>query len=337
MKNSLLVVGTEETINIGDYIQALASSQFMPQLDSFVEREELKQYDGEDTRIIMNGWYMHHPEQWPPSDKIHPLFVAVHFNILAKDVLLGKTSIEYLKKHEPIGCRDKYTAEQLTKAGIDAYFSGCLTLTLGQKYKDTTSIRSGVYFVDPKLKPCSSKECFKLIPKLICNFAKIIKIVRNNPLAERKIYNLFRCADFYNVFSPVFCDDILTEAIFISQQSTSYKTEYGTNEELLLCAEGLVRKYAKAKLVVTGRIHCALPCLGLETPVLYMYDDNQSEVSRCRLDGLMELFNTIHINNRTLKYNNPRKVSLNNIPNNSGLWKKMAKQLIIRCNDFMKL
>ena len=56
-------------------------------IDGFIQREELKDYDSEECKVIMNGWYMHHPEQWPPSDKIHPLFVAFHINSLAKELL----------------------------------------------------------------------------------------------------------------------------------------------------------------------------------------------------------------------------------------------------------
>jgi hypothetical protein len=32
--------------------------------------------------------------------------------------------------NEPIGCRDRSTSKYLTDRGVDAYFSGCLTLTL---------------------------------------------------------------------------------------------------------------------------------------------------------------------------------------------------------------
>ena len=50
-------------INIGDYIQALASSQYYPQIDGFLDRDEdLKDYNGEPCKMIMNGWYMHNPQ-----------------------------------------------------------------------------------------------------------------------------------------------------------------------------------------------------------------------------------------------------------------------------------
>ena len=39
--------------------------------------------------------------------------------------------------------------------------------------------------------------------------------------------------------------------------------------------EKLLKTYQKAKLVVTSRLHCALPCLALGTPVLLLYDENK--------------------------------------------------------------
>ena len=53
-------------------------------------------------------------------------------------------------------------------------------------------------------------------------------------------------------------------------------------------AKNLLDRYARAKLVVTTKLHGALPCLALHTPVIFInlkYDD--------RFSGLYELFNSI--------------------------------------------
>lgn len=83
MKYKLLAMSTERHVNIGDYVQALASSQFLPSVDGFIERERLSSYGGEVSKVIMNGWYMHHPKNWPPTPNIKPLFVAMHINSMA--------------------------------------------------------------------------------------------------------------------------------------------------------------------------------------------------------------------------------------------------------------
>lgn len=148
MKYKLLGVSTEDGVNIGDYIQALAAGQYYDNVDGFVQREKLSEYSGEPSAIIMNGWFMHHPFNWPPpQDLIKPLFVAFHINVSSEKELLSKKSIEYLKNHSPIGCRDQRTCRLLRDKGVDAYFSGCLTLTLGNRYH--TEEKSGrVFFVD---------------------------------------------------------------------------------------------------------------------------------------------------------------------------------------------
>jgi hypothetical protein len=47
----------------------------------------------------------------------------------------------------------------------------------------------------------------------------------------------------------------------------------------------LLRRYAGAKAVVTTRLHCALPCLALKTPVLFV----EVAPDRYRFDGLRDL------------------------------------------------
>lgn len=41
-----------------------------------------------------------------------------------------KEIVNYLKRYEPIGCRDSYTADRLSQLGVETFVSYCLTLTL---------------------------------------------------------------------------------------------------------------------------------------------------------------------------------------------------------------
>ena len=54
----------------------------------------------------------------------------------------------------------------------------------------------------------------------------------------------------------------------------------------------MLEKYSKAKLVITTRIHGALPCLAFHTPVILI---NQI-YDYYRFPGIYELLNTIGIN-----------------------------------------
>ena len=62
-----------------------------------------------------------------------------------------------------------------------------------------------------------------------------------------------------------------------------------THNERFEEAENLLKKYATAKLVITTRIHCALPCLALGTPVILVVPKYDKE----RFDGLFQLFNIV--------------------------------------------
>ena len=59
-------------------------------------------------------------------------------------------------------------------------------------------------------------------------------------------------------------------------------------------ARQLIRKYAHARYVVTSRIHCALPCLGVETPCVFITTEslhNNTLRDNSRFGGLIEMFN----------------------------------------------
>ena len=88
MKNLLLTYQSHPMINIGDYIQSLAARQFLLESPEWVERDYLNEYDGEEAKLIMNGWFTYRPENWPPSPKIHPLFVAMYSTLLVNAYIL---------------------------------------------------------------------------------------------------------------------------------------------------------------------------------------------------------------------------------------------------------
>jgi len=349
MEYKLLSIRGEAETNIGDYIQALASSQFYPHVDGFVNREELKSYDGEECKMIMNGWYMHHPEQWPPSNKIHPLFVAVHFNSLAKDALFSDESIAYLKRHEPIGCRDRFTCDMLTERGVRAYFSGCMTLTLGYKYgigaANVNKAKPGgvnrsskVYFVDAYfVTRWSVAAVLRNAFYLACHWRPISVIAKKHPETKRGLRKKMILTTFYREYRRYFSKQTLTDAEYICQQSARYKDCFPTDEARLKEAERLVRKYAEAKLVVTSRIHCALPCLGLETPVIYVEDAQQSEASACRMAGLRELFNILKWDRDHLEkaFDAPDTLDDTSKWRNKDSWRALADKLKDNCTAFI--
>lgn len=86
----VMVYSDEENdfINVGDYIQSIACCSFLSP-NVFINREKLDVYSGNPTKMIMNGWYIIHPEHWPPSKFIEPLFVAFHMEKSCKESMLS--------------------------------------------------------------------------------------------------------------------------------------------------------------------------------------------------------------------------------------------------------
>ena len=116
------------TANVGDDIQTLAGINFLQKKGiteySFVNREKLHEYDGEEVYLLMNGWFMHETRNFPPTDKIKPIWISFH---VAKPNIVTE-NLQYFKSQPPIGCRDQATVDLFQKHGIEAYFTGCLSL-----------------------------------------------------------------------------------------------------------------------------------------------------------------------------------------------------------------
>ena len=131
-----------QTGNIGDNIQTLAILRFVTKVDYYFDRDKInstKINPQDQVKLIANGWYMHHRNgvfDWPPEDpNLQPLLISMY---LERDVESNRADLAFfteksrafLKKFGPVGARDEGTKDFLEKNGIEAYYSGCLTLTL---------------------------------------------------------------------------------------------------------------------------------------------------------------------------------------------------------------
>lgn len=271
--------------NVGDNIQSLAAKQFLPKVDVYINRERLGEYKGEKVKLILNGWFTHNIKNWVPSDAIDPIFVSFHINNTAAPYMLNEKGIEYLKKHQPIGCRDQFTADTLNKKGIKAYFTGCLTLTLDSYKVDDLEREDKIYIVDP-----------------LYNYPRPEKVFYNSKQTVKNLLNgkVFKLGKKKKHIKNFISKEVLNTAEFVNQEPPS---NIYSDEQKFQMAEDLLNKYARAKLVITSRIHCALPCLALGTPVIFV-NGFDSFVDSCRFDGILELFNRIDINSKTGDFTN---------------------------------
>ncbi|MBR1918894.1 MAG: polysaccharide pyruvyl transferase family protein [Spirochaetales bacterium] len=123
------------SFNIGDEIQSIAASRFLPRIDYRINREQLSLFRTESPEervdLIMNAWYMWRPKYFIPPSSVHPLLISM---CIGKSIqngrFLNSRTREFLIANGPVGCRDRRTLEYLSEKSIPAYFSGCLTSTL---------------------------------------------------------------------------------------------------------------------------------------------------------------------------------------------------------------
>ncbi len=261
--------------NVGDYIQSLVARQFLPRVDRYLCREALDEYAGPETKVILNGFFMRRPEHWPPAPRLRPLFLSFHLNAARAERMLTEKGITYLQSQGPIGCRDWSTLHLLQERGIASYFSNCLTLTLGRHYRHRSD--DHVFFVDVLFRYPTWKA--------VCHsFNSLQKSLRRG--------DLFRLGRRQKALARLFGADLLhcAEEVTHVYPAQAFPTEDARFE----LADRLLKRYETARLVVTSRIHCALPCLAMGTPVIFVNGGFPSDQA-CRFGGLLQLLNTVDI------------------------------------------
>lgn len=240
------------TVNIGDDIQTLAAINFLKSKGvfeyEFVNREALCDYDDVEVNLVMNGWYMHNINKFPPSKKINPIWISFH---AARPEIVTK-NLEYFKNQPPIGCRDEATVELLQKHGIDAFFTGCLTL-----------------FFDKHIEKSDKKYLVDI--NTDCNYIPNLDI------------DMKRFKDFKII------------------EHDTFKRGDSNIEKRLQLANEFIGKYKKASLVVTSRLHCALPCRSLGTDCIFIHKEYKTDPRFKGLQGVLNGATEYHNNTSPAK------------------------------------
>lgn len=258
-------------LNLGDYIQSIAASQYYSKIDSYCDRDELAKFNFRSSKAILNGWYKLNILKHKILSPSKLLFTSIHIN--NQDITKENKNIldSWVENSwtNSIGCRDYKTAEYIDQLGYLAYFSSCLTTTLTREHLNLPNkiTRKNIVFCDFDFFNVSK---FFPISRFLQNYKvnKILKDVLKNYRQEKII-------------------------------RTTHKTRLTDQKQRFNEALRLLKIYADATIVITSRIHCALPCLALGTPVILVtphYDN-------LRYLGLSDLLNIITIRNNKIYEN----------------------------------
>lgn len=222
--------------NLGDNIQSIATERLLPEIRKRFNRDTLANATPlYPMNIVMNGWFSHQPASCLPlKNSLHPIFWGFHITDLNNswNYFSRKDIVEYLKKYEPIGCRDPYTAERLSDLGLKTFVSYCLTLTFPTRKQAPVNGRIIAVDINPSFLPQEIKEQ----------------------------------TSFYTHIVP------------------GSKYREGIKRA---CARYLLSLYkTKAKLVITTRLHCLLPCIALGVPVIFLGNPTDYRISWVREIGV---------------------------------------------------
>lgn len=154
-------------INVGDNLQFMAVDYLYKSMNVqksdivYLSISEITKYRGEKLILPLN-WSIF-DKNWmidgkiSISEDIEPIFLAVTTGVSYKEEYWNEENISFLKKHEPIGCRDVNIRNLLEKKGIRAYLNGCLTSLFPKQMSNKE--KNKVFFIDAPV------EIQKYVPK----------------------------------------------------------------------------------------------------------------------------------------------------------------------------
>jgi len=217
--------------NIGDVLQGIVAKQFLPKDALVADRENLKGISSAEDGLLIGNGWYMHSFENFPPNNN---ITPLYFSVhIAQSALLKSAENRaHFKKHGPIGCRDKKTLKLFLGWGIPAYYSNCLTITAGSlKGLNTNGIKTDEVLLVDNID--------HQVPDTILKHLET--------LYEQKIIRVSH------------------DPASLDLDFDSYANE---SEKHMLA---LLNRYKAAKLVITTKIHSALPCLGIGANVLLIH------------------------------------------------------------------
>ncbi len=291
MKYGLIL--NKNNLNIGDDIQAFATARFLPQVDYFIDREYMDDFrpeEDEPVAVIMNAWYMWHKWNWPPAKNIIPLFVGFHY----ADHQLAKQPGSPIKYEFLNGIGGDYL-KAYGPIGCRDYYTRDQLQALGIE-----SYFSGcITMTIPKMPETSEKGSYICLVDLEEKVANKMKKI----LAEKNI-------------------DV---RVITHNRERNSEMSWEDREKQVT---DLLTLYQNARCVVTKRLHCALPCLALETPV-FMIKEMEDDI---RFDPYYDF---LHRTTVTKFMKDEYSYDFMNPPANKDDYKKYREELITHITEFV--
>jgi len=264
------IITHPNSLNYGDDIQSLAAYKLLNKVDYLLDRENLNSPPSDNKiKLLCNGWFMEKPTNWPPANNIEPLFISFH-------ITHNNKANKIMLDKDNISYFKKYEP-----IGCRDHYTVSLFNRIGIKAYYSGCI---TLTLENETKPFEKSDEILFVDPFN----------KNLPEAFRK-----------KMFNKLVPDSIKNNIVHINH------THLPSSEPMidkLKYAENLILRYSKAHLVVTSRIHVALPCIALGTPVLFMDVGFNLKNSRNRFSGIINYFNKM--DNSVFPYTGLSPISL---------------------------
>ena len=294
----ILYQGTE---NLGDDILTYSAKKYLPQIDYYIDRESLNTFvpdKKEKVNVIFNGYFLHNKLNWPPSPYMNPFFVGFHYT---DDDRFGTPAYMYLRAFS-----DYF--KKYEPVGARDYITCNEFIN-----NDIESYFSGCLTLT--LDPFEGVEKNNKI--LLTDVSQEVEEFVRNKMPNETI-------------------ECLTHAYTEEEREESRRVDteaaYKLREPKVI---DILKKYQAAKLVITSRLHCALPCLALGTPVIVITKDTHD--FDIRVGSYLPLLH--HCTEEELltgqfeyDLNNPKENRTDYLEFRKGLVKSVT-DFIVRCED----
>lgn len=281
----------KDTDNIGDDIQSYAASQFLPKIDYMIDREHLNEFVPKKKEYVKTIM-----NAWYIHDK---------FNF-----------------------------------GISPYINPLLISMFFKNFPYTSGITVGMDYINDNVK----------------DILKKYGPVGTRDFHTQKMLNNLKVDNYFSGCMTLTINkfDNITQGEYIVVNGlTNEEIEYiksNTNRKIIKFQQDIekgslsdeswekrknrvidvLKLYQGAHMVITNKLHCSLPCLALETPVLLLYDKSFAE-NKDRIGTYKEYLNYIDRNkfmNQKINFENPKK--------NPNKYLEIRKKLVKECNNFIK-
>ena len=177
------------SVNLGDYMQTLAARNLYRALGIAehdiieIDRDSISSYSGDKVALLMNGAFF----RWsfPIPQDIVPVFVGFR-----TDGPVVSNHLDFFRRHQPVGCRDVETTDLFRAYGVEAFTSGCLTMTFQDRERQPT--KRTVFVIFGSGAGAFPAEALTYMPEELARDTEFVfqrKVVHNHPLTALDMMN----------------------------------------------------------------------------------------------------------------------------------------------------